>query len=369
MSPPVAKRETSNVISPDVSRLTFQVIRLAICVLVALALAGCGVTRPVVKIGVVAPFEGRYRTVGYDVIYAARLAVRERNAAGGINGYTVEVVSLDDGGDAASAEVQARKLALDPAVVAVIGHWRDDTTLAGAPVYTRAGLPLVAPGVSAPALSSYSQIAFRLYPTDAAIEEAARQVVASLGVGRLAFVRSQADLAQVIGTPPQAVFIGLDPLPAAEVVTSLARAGVQARWIGGAALADPQYLAIAGAAAEGSLVILGAPLPGDVAGAEGFIARYRAIAGAEPGWRALLAYDATQLLFEAIAQAAAQGTPSRSGVAEALRRSQVQGLIGPISFDAQGNWHQARLVVYQVAGGHLKLKGTVGAAIEIAAAK
>lgn len=361
MEPPVIKRETAPVIGLDVSRLSFHVIRLAVCALVTLALAGCGVTRPVVKIGVVAPFEGRYRAVGYDVIYAVRLAVRERNVAGGINGYAVEVVSLDDGGDTAAATEQARKLALDPAVVAVIGHWRDDTTLAGAPVYVGAGLPLVAPGVGAPGLSSYSPIAFRLYPTAAAIEEAARHVAASLGLERLAFVRSEADLVQVRGTSPEAVFIGLDPLPAAEAVTGLVRAGVRAKWLGGAALADPQYFAIAGAAAEGSLVILGAPLPGDVAGADGFIARYRAVAGAEPGWRALLAYDATQLLFEAIAQAAAQGAPSRSGVAEALRRSQVQGLIGPISFDAQGNWRQARLVVYQVAGERLRLEGTVGA--------
>ncbi len=343
MKPPVAKREPSSAIGLGVCAL----------VLLAAALAGCGVTRPVVKIGVVAPFEGRYRAVGYDVIYAVRLAVRERNTAGGINGYAVEVVSLDDGGAAAAAAEQARKLALDPAVVAVIGHWRDDTTLAAAPVYAGAGLPLVAPGVGTPALSSYSQVAFRLYPTDAAIEETAREVTSSLGLKRLVFVRSKADLAQVVGTQPEAVFMSLDPLPAAEAVTSLARAGVQARWMGGAALADPQYSAIAGPAAEGSIVILGAPLPGDVAGADGFISRYRAIAGVEPGWRALLAYDAAQLLFEAIAQAAAQGAPSRSGVAGALRHLQYPGFSGPISFDAQGNWREARAVVYRLVNGRL----------------
>lgn len=356
MRPPVVKREPSSVIGLDVSRLMFHMILRAVCALVLLvpALAGCGVTRPVVKIGVVAPFEGRYRTVGYDVIYAVRLAVRERNAAGGVNGYAVEVMSLDDGGDATAAAEQARKLALDPMVVAVIGHWREDTTRAAVPVYAGAGLPLVAPGVGAPDLSSYAQIAFRLYPTEAAIEEAAREVTSSLGLERLVFVRSEADLAQVVGTQPEAVFMGLDPLPAAEAVTGLARAGVQARWMGGTALADPQYSAIAGPAAEGSIVILGAPLPGDVAEADGFISRYRAIAGAEPGWRALLAYDATQLLFEAIAQAAAQGAPSRSGVAAALRHIQYQGLVGPISFDAQGNWREARVVVYRLINGRLR---------------
>ena len=60
---------------------------------------GCQKTDPVVKIGLVAPFEGRYRPIGYDVIYSARLAVREINAAGGIDGHRVALVALDDGGD------------------------------------------------------------------------------------------------------------------------------------------------------------------------------------------------------------------------------------------------------------------------------
>src|SRR5437773_8430394 len=49
------------------------------------------VTRPIVKIGLVAPFEGRYRDVGYEVIYAVRLAVREANASGGVAGFAVEL--------------------------------------------------------------------------------------------------------------------------------------------------------------------------------------------------------------------------------------------------------------------------------------
>lgn len=108
-------------------------------------LAGaCAVTRPTVKIGLAAPFEGRYRAVGYDVIYAVRLAVREANAAGGVAGYSLELVALDDSGDPEQAVTQARKLAVDPQIVAVLGHWLDVTTVAAAPEYARAGLPLLA---------------------------------------------------------------------------------------------------------------------------------------------------------------------------------------------------------------------------------
>lgn len=109
------------------------------------ALIGCAVTRPVLKIGLVAPFEGRYRDVGYEVVFAVRLAVREINAAGGVGGYSVELVALDDSGDEQMAVEQARKLQTDASVIAVIGHWRENTTLAAAPEYERAGIPLIAP--------------------------------------------------------------------------------------------------------------------------------------------------------------------------------------------------------------------------------
>lgn len=101
-------------------------------------------TAPVVKIGLVAPFEGRYRAIGYEAIYAARLAIREINGAGGVEGYRLELIALDDGGDDQLAIEQARKLALDPQVVAAIGHYRPDTTAAVLGVYCAEGLPALA---------------------------------------------------------------------------------------------------------------------------------------------------------------------------------------------------------------------------------
>ena len=108
-------------------------------------LAACSAsTQPVVKIGLVAPFEGRYRSIGYEAIYAARLAIREINARGGINGQRVELVALDDRGEPDKAIEAARQLVLDPQVVAVIGHLRPDSTDAAMKVYCEAGLPVIA---------------------------------------------------------------------------------------------------------------------------------------------------------------------------------------------------------------------------------
>lgn len=101
---------------------------------------------PVIKIGLAAPFEGADRDIGYDAIYAARLAVREINAAGGADGWRLELVAYDDRGDTELARTAARNLAVDPDVVAVIGHFRPASTAAAQPVYAEAGLPLLALG-------------------------------------------------------------------------------------------------------------------------------------------------------------------------------------------------------------------------------
>ncbi|MEK7277175.1 MAG: ABC transporter substrate-binding protein, partial [Chloroflexota bacterium] len=125
-------------------------------------------TLPTVKIGLIAPFEGRYREIGEEVIYSVRLAVREANANGGLGGYSVELMAFDDGGDPAQAEEQARKLAADPQVVGVIGDWLDSTTLAAAPVLDEAGIPFLATtaGILPPS-------SFRLWLPDSAYLAAA----------------------------------------------------------------------------------------------------------------------------------------------------------------------------------------------------
>jgi ABC-type branched-subunit amino acid transport system substrate-binding protein len=115
------------------------------CLLLSAFLVSCSVA-PVVKVGLVAPFEGENRTIGYDAIYSARLAVREINEAGGIGGYRVALVALDDSSDTELAKAIAHSLVVDPNVVAVIGHWLPETTAVAAPIYREANLPLIATG-------------------------------------------------------------------------------------------------------------------------------------------------------------------------------------------------------------------------------
>ncbi len=124
----------------DKKQMTIVICQLSIVILL---LTGCASVQPVVKIGLVAPFEGQYRAIGYDVIYSARLLVREINESGGIGGYRVSLVALDDGGGVEMARETAVSLTLDPAIIAVVGHGLPQTTAAAAPIYKEAGITLI----------------------------------------------------------------------------------------------------------------------------------------------------------------------------------------------------------------------------------
>ncbi len=99
-----------------------------------------------VKIGLSAPFEGRYRDLGYEVLYAVRLAVWQRNEAGGVGRrYLIELVALNDFNEPAEAVRQAREMNADPDILGVLGGWSPAVARAAAPEYSRLGLAFLAP--------------------------------------------------------------------------------------------------------------------------------------------------------------------------------------------------------------------------------
>ncbi len=120
--------------------------RILMLLLATGIISGCQSVAPVIKVGLVAPFEGRHRDVGYDVLYSARLAVREINAAGGIDGTRIALVALDDGGNPEDAQATANSLLIDPGIVAVVGHWLPETTETAAPIYIQSNLAFLSGG-------------------------------------------------------------------------------------------------------------------------------------------------------------------------------------------------------------------------------
>lgn len=84
--------------------------------LLALALTSCGASNPALpgKIALLAPFEGQYREIGYNALYAVRLAL------GDAKRHDVQLLAVDDGGTRAAAVARVKALNLDPAVLAII---------------------------------------------------------------------------------------------------------------------------------------------------------------------------------------------------------------------------------------------------------
>ena len=334
--------------------------------------AGIGSTSPVVKIGLAAPFEGLHRHLGYDVLYAVKLAVRERNAAGGVSGYMVELAALDDGNDPAQSLLQARKMIVDPAVMGVIGHFSDEVALAALDEYHRAGLALITPVASdAVTERSYPEV-FRLNArNDLLGMKAASYVVEELGMYRLAVLRGRDDLADAFArtaerlgatvvldadtdltqyvshfTSAELVFFSGGAVEGGEVIAQARGAGVEAIFMGGSGLDSPQLMQIGGEAVGGTLYITVAPKinVGD------FVAGYQALTGRLPGPQAIMAYDATRVLLEALARAIeTQGRPSREAIVAELHALQdYPGLIGPITFDGNGDLVDPETYIYCV---------------------
>ena len=334
-----------------------------------------GRVRPTVKIGLVAPFEGRYRYVGYDVIYAVRLALREANQDGAVAGYGVELVAYDDGADPAMAAQQARKLDVDPAVVGALGHFRAATTAAARGVYAEARIPLLmatgldsqvpdgdalytlGPPAAQLALPLVDRAARRagdepvvLLSDEEVLSKALRQAAYRRGL-ELSSLSPDAEgwRREVLTLNPAVVLCDLDPLRAGEVVSALRDDGWAGHVLGGPPLAAADFAAVAGAAAAGSEFLTPWPFPTAVPGGDAFAAAYRQVSnGAAPGPLALPAYEGAWILLEALEQAAADGAPTRARVSAALSNVQREGLLGQLTPSDPGASSHRQLFWYRV---------------------
>lgn len=138
--------------------------------LTALALAGAALvasaalaghasrSASTIKIGFFAPESGFAAADGTSAYDAAKLAVDQINASGGVNGVKLKLVNYDDGSDVKQAVSIATKLVTQDRVAAVVSGSYSDQTLAAAPIYQRYHTPMLAayavnPGI--PAAGSY----------------------------------------------------------------------------------------------------------------------------------------------------------------------------------------------------------------------
>lgn len=133
------------------------VLRVATLALATLLVGGVAWAQPrPILVGMTAPLSGPNAAYGLGLQHGARMALARANATGGVSGRPLELMVLDDGGDALRAASNARQL-LQRGVVALTSAHGASATAAIAQVIAPEGgsgplAPLVAPATGADSL-------------------------------------------------------------------------------------------------------------------------------------------------------------------------------------------------------------------------
>jgi branched-chain amino acid transport system substrate-binding protein len=147
----------------------------------------------------------------------------------------------------------------------------------------------------------------------------------------------------------QAVELAADAVTAGQAILALKGAGIDLPLLGQAETGSFQLLQVAGEAANGFIYVSPGPDPQQAVDTETFVQKYTDLAGFPPGPRAVLAYDAANVLLDAIAAAISSGYPlTRSEVSTVVGQVQRRGLSGRIAFDTLGQRVDAPVWVYQI---------------------
>lgn len=306
----------------------------------AVLVASCafpGSVKPTVKIGLAAPFEGLYRDLGYEVLHAVRLAVRQRNSAGGVNGrYLVELVALNDLNEPLEAAQLAREMAVDPGVLGVVGGWSPESLEAAGPEYERLGLALLSPRYEPELLAAKAAnlVAATLGAQSSTVACSEHSWHMALGQAVVSALNRQnvpvndlcaggwtqwLEAASFDQTGSEHLLVlSADTPTSAEWVRLVRRAGYEGTILGGPMMGSPLVAAIAGDASEGTLFVSQLmPTSIDL----DFVEGYEALSsGVPPGPLSTWAFQAASRLLDAIEEASADGSrPTRQGVVSALK--------------------------------------------------
>jgi ABC-type branched-subunit amino acid transport system substrate-binding protein len=155
---------------------------------------------------------------------------------------------------------------------------------------------------------------------------------------------------QIVGSEAQALLCDAEAVVAGEAVAALRRSGWAGTFLGGPELGQQDFLAVADEAAQGVQFVTPWPRLADLQAGEGFETNYRGVSnGVSPGPLAVVAYEATWVLLEALERdIATHGMPTRDGMAAALQATERRGHLGRISFDGRCAWEGVPIYLYQI---------------------
>jgi branched-chain amino acid transport system substrate-binding protein len=300
------------------------------------------------------------------------------NDAGGINGVPLRVAIALDNDEQSTVTQVAEALTQDPDVLGVIGHFSSGSSLAAAPIYEDAGLPMVSPTSTSVQLSGQGQYVFRTVPSDRfTATTLSRYLINNVQQGNaVIFFNGESDYSLSLKNEFSTALLtdggqilsefdvsvgGFDATPAvqqaqqqgADVLVLLTNTamleqaldiiavnGQQLPLLGGDSLFNPTILETGGQNALGMVVAVPWIIQSNAASE--FASESRQLWGGDVNWRTAMAYDATIAL-----SAALRVDPSREGVAQALIDPSfvATGATGTIRFLPSGDRNQPMQLV------------------------
>jgi branched-chain amino acid transport system substrate-binding protein len=363
----------------------------------ALMLAGCGKKDESVKIGHAGPLTGPIAHLGKDNENGVRLALDEANAAGvtlGGKKAVLEMLSEDDQGDPKQGTIVAQKL-VDAKVVGIVGHLNSGTTIPASKLYHDAGIAQVSPSATNVTYTHQGfKTAFRVMANDAQQGKVLGDyAVGKLGAKNIAIIDDRtaygqgladefekaakaaganivtreftgtdktdfnAILTSIKGKQPDLIFYGGMDSQAGPMLKQVKNLGITAKYLAGDGVQTAELVKLAGDAAEGAYASSpGVPLA-SMPGGQAFSEKYKAKFDVDIQLYAPYAYDATNVMLEAMKKAdstdPAKYLPALAGIT-------YQGVTGNIAFDENGDIKGGSISLYEVKGGKWEYLETVG---------
>jgi branched-chain amino acid transport system substrate-binding protein len=385
--------------------MSFHSVSSLLLATFVLAMAGCEKSATsdqsasgelVVRIGASAPLTGPQAHLGKDNENGTRMAIDDANAKGIVIGgrkVHFELFSEDDQADPKNATIVAQKL-VDDKVSGVIGHLNSGTSIPAAKIYSDNGIPQISPSATAVAYTAQGfKTAFRVMANDAQQghvlgEYAAKNLAAkkiaviddrtAYGQGLAdEFIKSaRANGAQIVaheytndkamdftavltavkGKKPDLLFYGGMDAQGGPMAKQLKALGLKLKFMTGDGGYTPEFIKLAGAAAEGAYASLpGVPLdkmPGGKEFEARFVAKYQPIQLYAP-----YCYDAVNVMIAAMQKA---GSADPAKYLADLAAISYDGVTAKIQFDEKGDLKGGAITMYQVQHGKWQPLATLG---------
>lgn len=115
-----------------------------------------------ILIGHYASLTGAEATFGISTDNGIKLALEERNAAGGVKGRKAKLITYDNQGKPEETSAVVTRLIDQDKVTAVLGEVASSRSLVGAPICQRKGVPMITPSSTNPDVTTFGDMISRV---------------------------------------------------------------------------------------------------------------------------------------------------------------------------------------------------------------